>query len=389
MRSILRRLLNRRRPALSRPLIFRLTQVPADTPPGAPIYLTGAGNGWTTDHPDYAFTPDPAEGSPRLALPATWRGPLEFKLCRGSWDTIETGAAGEPRPNRRLRRPRGFGPTEIRLQVLGWQDGGQLLPSRPHSASASVRVLALDFPMPPLGRRTRRVWLYQPPDYDQQPARRYPVLYVQDGQNAFDQVTSFSGEWGIDETLDALHQADPARGNCLVVAVDNGGPLRLDEYSPWPNARVRRGGQGDQYVDFLTDTLKPYIDQHFRTRPEAACTGVLGSSMGGLIALYAGLRRPDVFGRVGVFSPALWFARAELLAFVARHPPRPGARFYFVSGALEYPGLAPLMGEVAGALRAAGLPAEQLVCEVRPGGQHAEWFWRQEFGPAYEWLFER
>ena len=394
MRSLLSRLLRRHR--APGPLLFRLASVPADTPAGAPIYLTGAGNGWTTDHPDYAFTPpDPATGCRWLALPDTWRGPLEFKLCRGSWDTIEAGAAGEPLPNRRLRRPR-FAATqadraEISLQVLSWQDEGQLPSTRSHSASASVRVLALAFAMPQLGGRTRRVWLYAPPDYDRYPARHYPVLYVQDGQNVFDQVTSFSGEWGLDETLDALHQADPARGNCLVVAVDNSGPHRLDEYSAWPNARARDGrrvgGQGAQYVSFLADTLKPYIDQHFRTLPDAAHTGILGSSMGGLLALYAGLARPDVFGRVGVFSPALWFAQAELPAFLARHPPHPDARFYFVSGALEYASLAPLMQTTAAALLAAGLPAAQLVCEVRPGGQHAEWFWGQEFGAAYEWLF--
>ncbi len=394
MRSLLSRLLRRHR--APGPLLLRLTAVPADTPPGAPVYLTGAGNGWTTDHPDYAFTPpDPATGYRWLALPDTWRGPLEFKLCRGSWDTIEAGAAGEPLPNRRPRRPRQNGqngqngPPEISLQVLSWQDAGRLPAARSHSASASVRLLALAFAMPQLGR-TRRVWLYAPPDYDQQPTRRYPVLYVQDGQNVFDQVTSFSGEWGLDKTLDARHRADPARGNCLVVAVDNGGPHRLDEYSAWPNARARDGrqvgGQGAQYVSFLVDTLKPYVDAHFRTLPDAAHTGILGSSMGGLLAFYAGLARPDVFGRVGVFSPALWFAQAELPAFIARHPPQPDQHFYFVSGALEYAGLGPLMQTTAAALLSAGLPPAQLVCEVRPGGQHAEWFWGQEFGAAYEWL---
>ncbi|WP_199907827.1 alpha/beta hydrolase, partial [Klebsiella aerogenes] len=123
-----------------------------------------------------------------------------------------------------------------------------------------------------------------------------------------------------------------------------GGERRLDEYSPWANVAYKKGGEGDKYTDFLARTLKPYIDAHYRTRPDAAHTAIAGSSMGGLIALYAGLKYPQVFGRVGVFSPALWFAKDSLLAYVRRHRPAPlASRFYFVAGPAESETMLPLL----------------------------------------------
>jgi len=373
----------RRHPVRAGAITIRLTSVPASTPAGATIYLASSGNNWTTDDPAYALT-QVADGTYSLTLPPG-TGTLEFKFCRGTWASIETDADNRALPNRHLLYT--AQPQTLELQVLNWEDEGGAIPPRPHSASANVHILAESFIIPQL-RRTRRVWLYLPPDYYDQPDRRYPVLYMQDGQNVFDQYTSFAGEWAVDETLNELHAAGRDLGGCLVVAVDNGGPRRLDEYSPWPNPRSRRGGEGEQYVQFLAETLKPYVDKHYRTRPEAASTGIMGSSMGALISLHAALRYPAVFGRVGVFSPAFWFAGQSLLAFVAQHPPRADTRFYFLSGTREGLTMVPLMAAVRDALLETGLPASQLSYQVLPDGQHAEWFWRREFAAAYAWLFK-
>ena len=127
-------------------------------------------------------------------------------------------------------------------------------------------ILSDAFDMPQLGR-ARRVWLYLPPDYESNPERRYPVLYMHDGQNVFDEATSYAGEWGVDETLDAMHAAGEL--SVIVVAVDHGVERRFDEYSPWNNAQYG-GGEGDEYVDFLVETLKPYVDAHYRTLPDRA-----------------------------------------------------------------------------------------------------------------------
>ena len=259
--------------------------------------------------------------------------------------------------------------------------------SRPHTVSPQVRILREDFWMPQLNRR-RRIWLYLPADYDQQPARRYPVLYLQDGQNVFDEATSYAGEWGVDETLDELYTSGRDTTGCIVVAIDNGGPFRGDEYIPWRNEAQKVGGQGTAYVDFLALTLKPFIDRSFRTRPDAANTGIAGSSLGGLISVYAALRYPKVFGRVGAFSPSFWICNAQMLDYVRKRPAGPGTKFYFVGGQEESRWMVPQMTAWHDLLRASGVPAAHLFLHAPADGKHQEWFWRREFAAAYEWLFE-
>lgn len=261
--------------------------------------------------------------------------------------------------------------------------------ARPSTARAGVSVLDTAFPMPQL-ERTRRVWVYLPPDYATSD-RRYPVLYMHDGQNLFDAATSYAGEWGIDETLDSLHAAgDPG---VIVVGIDNGQERRLDEYSPWRNER-HGGGEGAAYVEWLVRTLKPYIDERYRTLGDRSNTGVAGSSMGGFISLYALLGFPDVFGRAGVFSPAFWFAPQIFAAARVARAPHPDTRIYMVSGGRELE-----QGRRAGfpvddqarmleTLIAAGFDAAgQVTALVVPDGEHSEWFWRREFPRAYLWLF--
>jgi metallo-beta-lactamase class B len=242
--------------------------------------------------------------------------------------------------------------------------------------------------MPGLGR-TRRIWIYLPPDYASS-GKRYPVLYMHDGQNLFDAATSYAGEWGVDESLDSLHAAgDPG---VIVVGIDNGQQLRMNEYSPWVHPR-HGGGEGNAYADFIARTLKPYVDARYRTRPEAESTGIMGSSMGGLISLHAALRHPHVFGRVGVFSPSLWFSDSVFVAARAAAPAGPRPRFYFVSGGMEGPQEQPRVvvadqQRMIDTLDAAGwTPGADLQAAAPDDGRHSEWFWRREFPAAYRWLF--
>jgi predicted alpha/beta superfamily hydrolase len=154
------------------------------------------------------------------------------------------------------------------------------------------------------------VWL--PPDYYAS-TRRYPVFYMHDGQNLFDQYTSFVGEWRVDETMHLLSaQGFPA----IIVGIPNMGAQRVLEYSPFSDARFGKG-QGDQYLAFVADTIKPLIDAQFRTLPNREQTAILGSSMGGLISLYGFFKRGDVFGAVGCMSPSLWFARRAIFAYIS------------------------------------------------------------------------
>ena len=156
----------------------------------------------------------------------------------------------------------------------------------------------------------RDVYVYLPRGYGES-ARRYPVLYMQDGQNLFDDATSFAGEWHLDEALEHAEGLPP----CIVVGVANAGARRLDEYTPFHDAK-HGGGDGERYLDFLVETLKPLIDADFATLSDAENTGIGGSSLGGLISLYGFFARPKVFGFAAVMSPSIWFADRTSLRWV-------------------------------------------------------------------------
>jgi len=353
--------------------------VPAGTPAGAAVYVTGSFNSWNPGEVAYALTRT-AAGTYQITLPAR-TGTIEYKFTRGNWAAVETDAANGAVPNHRYT----FGSSPVvKHVVLNWQDMGGGSGCQSTAARPNVRVLSPAFAIPQLGR-TRRVWLYLPEDYATS-FRRYPVLYLHDGQNVFDACTSFSGEWGVDETLRQLQQSGLDAAGCIVVAVDNDGAQRLNEYSPWNNPQYG-GGQGDQYVDFLVQTLKPYVDAHYRTLTGREYTGIAGSSMGALISVYAALKYPNVFSKVGAFSPAFWFAGPSLLQYARQHPAGPTTRFYFVSGTAESETMVPLMQAVRDSLHTGGVAAANLNYTTRTDGQHAEWFWRREFGAAYQWLY--
>lgn len=176
---------------------------------------------------------------------------------------------------------------------------------------------------------TRDLLVYLPPSYEASD-RRYPVLYMHDGQNLFDPATSFAGEWGVDQTLEALSGEGI---EAIVVGLPNMGEERANEYAPFFDERLGEA-RGDEYIEFIVGTVKPRIDADLRTRPEREATGVLGSSLGGLISLYAFFARPDVFGVAGLMSPALWVAGGRVVRWVEGQG-NPGGRLYLDVGALE------------------------------------------------------
>ncbi len=358
-------------------LTLNVTAVPASTPAGATLYVAGSFNNWNPAAPAYALQPA-AGGGYTLTLPAAVRGPVEFKFTRGSWAAGEALANGQPAPNRSFTIPQ-TGTATYPATITAWAD----LATQPGTAAPNVSVLSTAFAMPQLGR-SRRIWLYLPPDYATT-AKTYPVLYMHDGQNLFDDRTAFSGEWGIDEALNAAHAAGD--WGCIVVGIDNGGAQRINEYSPFVNAQYG-GGQGDAYLDFIVQTLKPYIDANYRTRPARLSTGLMGSSMGGLISLYGGLKFPEVFGRVGVFSPALWFSGQYYRYARTRTPLRPDPRIYLMASRRESASMARDLSRMADTLALAGFArGAEVDTTLRSDGAHAEWFWRREFPAAYRWLF--
>jgi predicted alpha/beta superfamily hydrolase len=181
----------------------------------------------------------------------------------------------------------------------------------------------------PERRNRRNVDIYLPDSYSAG-RDRYPVVYMQDGQNLSDPRTAFAGTWQLGETLARL--AD--RGvEAIVVGIHNAGDDRLIEYSPYPDRR-HGGGDADAYLTFVAETLKARIDRTFRTRPERDATTIFGSSMGGLVSLYAYFRFPMVFGRAGVMSPSIWYGQGAILDFI-QEARTPRGRIYLDVGTHE------------------------------------------------------
>jgi len=230
-------------------------------------------------------------------------------------------------------------------------------------------------------RNRRYVDVYLPDAYGAD-RRRYPVVYLQDGQNLSDPAIAFAGNtWRLDEALPSLAGLGI---ETIVVGVHHMGERRLAEYSPFADRR-HGGGDGDRYVRFLADTLKPRIDSAYRTRRDRDNTVVGGSSMGGLISLYAFLRRPSPFGRALVMSPSLWFGERKMLGFVERARHTRG-RIYLDVGTAE--GAATLRDTraLARLLRARGYRRDALRFVEAQGHQHRETDWAWRFPAALEFL---
>lgn len=166
---------------------------------------------------------------------------------------------------------------------------------------------------------TRRdLIVYVPPGY-QESRERYPVLYLQDGQNLFDPATAFFGQdWHADTTVDHLIE----RGTIeplIVAGIYNTGVRRMSEYTPTRCARLRKGGKADRYAEMLAREIKPFIDHEYRTRKGAVHNGVGGSSLGALASLVAGFKYPRVFGKLAIMSPSVWWDGRAIVRMAASY----------------------------------------------------------------------
>jgi len=352
-------------------LTIIVTSTPENTPPGDNIYVAGNFTGWNPGDPAFMLTEN-TTGQPEISFEAT--GSIEFKFTRGSWETVEGSENGGFLPNRSFVM--GSADT-LEIAILSWEDTG----GTNHTAAENVQVMDEEFFIPQFNRY-RRIWLYLPPDYETS-GKNYPVLYMHDGQNLFDAATSFAGEWEVDETLNDLFAE--GKDVPIVVGIDNGGGDRIDEYTPWPNPGYG-GGDGELYAQFIVETLKPFIDENYRTKPERENTGVMGSSLGGLISHYIAIKHQDVFSKSGIFSPSYWF-NDSVYDFTYNTGKLQNMNLYIMGGSNESAGLVGEMMAMTDTLLAAGFQDDELALKVVPGGQHNEALWRQEFGEAYEWLF--
>jgi predicted alpha/beta superfamily hydrolase len=360
-------------------LVIKVNSIPVNTPAGANIYVAGSFNNWNPASSSHILTPT---GNGQYAITVTASaGLVEFKFTRGSWNTVEGNATGSFQANHQFQYNGQQQSTT--LPILSWEDLGNGGNGNGSTAASNVSIMDNSFYIPQLNK-TRRIWLYLPPDY-QTTTKKYPVLYLQDGQNLFDDLTSFSGEWKVDESLNTLFNNGDY--GCIVVGIDNGGADRLDEYSPWVNAQYG-GGDGGLYTDFIVNTLKPHIDANYRTLPARLYTGIGGSSMGALIATYAMFEHQDVFSKALSFSPAYWFAGNANANHVTSTGKQGSVKIYLLAGGDEPDYVTTDMTAVGDAMLGVGFSPQEIYFDTPSDGQHSEWFWAREFPDAYKWLFQ-
>jgi predicted alpha/beta superfamily hydrolase len=338
-------------------------------------YVAGSFNNWNPRDPAYKLKPF---GNKRKAIvlnniPA---GKYEFKFTRGSWEKVETTAKGEGIENRLIDLK---ADTIAYFRVAGWKDDYPDKP-KPNTATAQVTIIDTAFAIPQLNR-TRRIWVYLPKGYATS-KKAYPVLYMHDGQNLFNEQTAPFGEWGVDEALDSLQAI--TKKEAIVVGIDNGSK-RMNEYNPYDNERFGKG-EGAQYVDFLVKNLKPFIDKKYRTIKDSAHTYIAGSSMGGLISLYALVKYPNVFGSAGVFSPAFWIV-PSMYNDVSSSTWKGMHRFYFYAGGKESETMVSDMDKMLDIVDKKGMSDTRRV--VAPLEKHNEAAWRKEFPAFYLWLMQK
>lgn len=337
------------------------------------VFVAGSFNRWNPGDKRYAAVVHNDKSGITLDLP---KGMFEYKFTLGNWDGVEAGIGGIPTENRMISIEKD---TTVLIEIDHW-DSHFPKKAKETTASKNVHILDSAFYMPQLNRN-RRIWIYLPHSYTNT-NKKYPVLYMHDGQNLFDHATAGFGEWGVDEALDTL---GAQFGEMIVVAVDHGGEKRINEYSPFDTDQFGKG-EGDAYVDFLVQTLIPYINNHYRTKKSARFTALAGSSMGGLISYYALLKYPDRFGLAGVFSPAFW-VNPQMKEFTLQKASKAKGCIYFYAGQQESESMVPDLLAYAEILKQKSKLDNKT--HIRAEGKHSEETWKEEFPAFYAWLMER
>jgi predicted alpha/beta superfamily hydrolase len=336
------------------------------------LFFTGSVNGWDPKNEKYILRKEGKSYSIRLS--GIQSGTYEYKFTRGSWETVEVGTGGEYIGNRHFSI---HSDTIVYCRIDGWKDG---FPGMQKHHTASPRVLIPDtvFTIPALNR-SRKISVYIPENYQDSKAR-YPVIYMLDGQNLFDDWSAFNAEWGVDEAADSLiKKGKPA---AIIVGIDNG-PQRTTEYSPYPFDTVTKT-EADSFLSFIIHTIKPYIDSHLRTASSKIHTTIAGSSLGGLFSYYALLTHPDVFGNAGLFSPSFHINMPALKSLTVAQAGKAEGKVFFYIGEPEGGTYVENLKEIADEL---GTHSRAVIYRlIDPLGKHDEAAWRKWFPEFYTWI---
>jgi predicted alpha/beta superfamily hydrolase len=339
-----------------------------------PVYISGNFNNWRTQDKEflmeqigtglyhYKFHHD-------FEYPAT----LLYKFTKGDWSEVEIDTQGNRTENRSTDNHTGIQKEHVARWRKNW------LPFK-QSFLPQVQLISDEFIIPQL-KKTRKIWALLPHDYDDS-NESYPVMYLQDAQNLFNESAEF-GNWEIDKKLAVM--SEYKIGKIIIIAIEHAEEDRIKEYNV--GKTVLGKGQGKKYIRFVTDTLKPYVDSNFRTKKEREFTGIGGSSMGGLISIFSGLRNPEVYGKLMIFSPSLWVVPE--LKINSKKANSADTKIYLYAGGDESATMIEHIKKFQNDLVSSEFVKDQskINLSINRQGKHSETYWSDEFPKAIEWLF--
>lgn len=340
-----------------------------------PVYIAGNFNDWNTQ--DLTFEMEKIGNGLyhyKFADDFSFDGELLYKFTKGDWSAVEIDQYGNRTENRSCASQTGV----IKEHVYRWRKNW--LPFKENFLPI-VQLISEDFEIPQLNKK-RKVWAILPYDYKDS-SEHYPVMYLQDAQNLFNENAKF-GNWEIDKKLAVM--SEYKIGKIIIIAIEHAEQDRIKEYNV--GKTVLGFGQGKKYIRFITDTLKPFIDKTFRVKPEREFTGIGGSSMGALVSIFSGFMYPEVYGKLMLFSPSLWVI--PKMDFTQADFSEPGeTKIYLYGGGAESKTMVNHIKKFKINLLKNETVDEHMKIKlsINPLGTHSERYWSDEFPKAIEWLF--
>ncbi|MBW8362719.1 MAG: carbohydrate esterase [Kaistella sp.] len=340
-----------------------------------PVYITGNFNNWKPRDSDFKMA---EMGQNTYAIEIDDEKlpfEIEYKFTRGGWENVEIDQAGNISHNRKAVKSHETIDTVEKWRVNWGPFKEEFFPT--------VEIISEKFYIPQLNR-TRKIWALLPYNYHQT-NKNYPVLYLQDAQNLFNEGSAF-GNWEIDKKMSIL--AEYGRGDVIIIAIENGREDRIKEYV-LDSDSITDHAEGKKYIRFLADTLKPYVDSVYRTKPEREYTGIGGSSLGGLISIYSGFLYPEVYSKLLIFSPSLWINPENNFPQMNFRNPY-DIKVYMYGGEMEGAEMTErieLFEKTMEGWEGQHSMQFEFRISINPEGKHQEFHWSQEFPQAVEWLF--
>ncbi len=339
-----------------------------------PVYISGNFNNWRTQDKNFIMEQIGANLY-QFEFPSNFIYPEEllYKFTKGDWSEVEIGKNNEITSNRSTKLKSGI----LNEYVPKWRKNWL-----PYKTNYLPKVLLIsdEFEIPQLNK-TRKIWALLPHDYDSS-NESYPVMYLQDAQNLFNEKAKY-GNWEIDKKLAVM--AEYKIGKIIIIAIEHAEEDRIKEYNVGKTMLGK--GQGKKYIKFMTETLKPFVDSNFRTKKEREFTGIGGSSMGGLVSIFSGLRYPQVYGKLMIFSPSLWVV--PKIKIKSDSIKNSDTKIYLYAGGDE----SETMIEHVQSFKKNMIASEfvkdnfKINLSVNMEGKHSEPYWSDEFPKAIEWLF--